>query len=195
MTDSKSVSTTAFSIGHGNRSASDFVALLRDAGVTCVVDVRAYPASRRHPQFARIALEPALRAAGIRYLWEGAALGGMRSPRADSPHVALSDSAMRGFADHTGSESFRAAVARFVETAAAAPTALMCAEKDPRHCHRAFIADALLLQGVDVLHLLGTNDVRRHHLSETARLTASQEVVYDTCIQMGLALNPTSQIS
>ena len=93
--------TTIFSIGHGNRSASDFVAQLRAAGVVCLVDVRAYPASRRHPQFSRMVLEPALRSAGIRYLWEGQALGGMRSPQPQSRHLALSDPAMRGFADHT----------------------------------------------------------------------------------------------
>lgn len=188
MTDRTAVSITIYSIGHGNRSASDFVAQLRAAGVVCLVDVRAYPASRRHPQFARMALETALRTAGIRYLWEGAALGGMRSPHAKSPHVALSDPAMRGFADHMTSLAFRAAIARLLDLAAATPTALMCAEKDPRHCHRAFIADAMLLAGAEVRHLLELNDVRRHVLSEGARLTPEGPVVYDACVQMGLAL-------
>ena len=188
MTDATAASTTIFSIGHGNRSASDFVAQLRAAGVDCLVDVRAYPASKRHPQFARMALEPALRAVGIRYLWEGTALGGMRSPQPRSRHVALSDPAMRGFADHTASPLFSGAIARLLGLAATTPTVLMCAEKDPRHCHRVFIADALLLAGVEVRHLLELNDVRRHVLSEGARLTEEGGVVYDSCVQMGLAL-------
>lgn len=181
--------TTIYSIGHGNRSASDFVAQLRAAGVLCLVDVRAYPASRRHPQFARMALEPALRAAGIRYLWEGQALGGMRSPQPQSPHLALTDPAMRGFADHTASEAFREAITRVHGLAGSTPTALMCAEKDPRHCHRALIADALLLAGAEVRHLLDLNDVRRHVMSEGARMTPEGGVVYDTCVQMGLSLD------
>ena len=181
--------TTIFSIGHGNRSASDFVAQLRAAGVVCLVDVRAYPASRRYPQFSRMVLEPALRGAGIRYLWEGEALGGMRSPRPQSPHLALSDPAMRGYADHMESAVFREAIARVLGLAATAPTALMCAEKDPRHCHRALISDALLLAGAEVLHLFELNDVRRHVMSEGARLTAEGGVVYDSSVQMGLSLN------
>ena len=188
MTDRSAEYPVIFSIGHGNRSASDFVAQLRAAGVACVVDVRAYPASRRHPQFTRMALEPALRAAGMRYLWEGPALGGMRSPRAGSPHVALTDPAMRGFADHTSSPEFREAIARMLDLAAATPTALMCAEKDPRHCHRSFIADALVLAGAEVRHILDLNDVRRHVLSEGVRLTTDGSPVYDACVQLGLAL-------
>ena len=66
---------------------------------------------------------------------------------------------------------------------------LMCAEKDPRHCHRALISDALLLRGAEVLHLFELNDVRRHIMSEGARLTAEGGVVYDSCVQMGLALH------
>ena len=122
-------------------------------------------------------------------LWEGEALGGMRSPRPQSPHLALSDPAMRGYADHMESAVFREAIARVLGLAATAPTALMCAEKDPRHCHRALISDALLLAAAEVLHLFELNDVRRHVMSEGARLTAEGGVVYDSSVQMGLSLN------
>jgi uncharacterized protein (DUF488 family) len=184
---------TVYSIGHGNRSASDFTAQLRAAGVACLLDVRAYPSSRRHPQFTRMALEPALRAAGIRYLWEGQALGGMRRGHDGSPHTALTDPAMRGYADHMASREFNDAVARLLKLAAETPLALMCAERDHRHCHRAFIADALLLAGAEVLHLVDLNDVRRHALSEGARLAADGTLVYDAGIQMGLALRQPDQ--
>jgi len=42
------------------------------------LDVRAYPVSRRHPQFSRPALAASLLGAGIEYQWQGKALGGMR---------------------------------------------------------------------------------------------------------------------
>lgn len=48
--------TTVFTIGHGNRPLDEFMALLRQARIERLVDVRAFPASRRHPQFARAAL-------------------------------------------------------------------------------------------------------------------------------------------
>lgn len=186
--DSTAAAVTVYSIGHGNRSASEFTAQLRAVGVAYVVDVRAYPSSRRHPQFTRMALEPALRTAGIRYLWEGPALGGMRRAHDGSLHTVLTDPAMRGYADHMASREFNDAVARLLKLAAAMPLVLMCAERDHRHCHRAFIADALLLAGAEVLHLVDLNDVRRHALSDGARLAADGTIVYDAGIQMGLAL-------
>ena len=80
---------TLYSIGHGSRSSDDFLALLRRHAIDCLVDVRAYPRSKRHPQFSRIALEGVLSVQGIRYVWEGEALGGMRRPRLASPHICL----------------------------------------------------------------------------------------------------------
>jgi len=44
-------------VGHGTLDADEFVALLRDAGVTRLVDVRTAPGSRRHPHFRREAME------------------------------------------------------------------------------------------------------------------------------------------
>ena len=64
-------------MGHGARSAVAFVFLLRQARIARLVDVRAYPVSRRHPQFTRDALSQSLREAGIAYDWQGRGLGGM----------------------------------------------------------------------------------------------------------------------
>src|SRR5688572_7325913 len=69
-------SSRLWTIGHGNRSSEDFVQLLQYANIETVIDVRAYPVSRRHPHFSRPPLAAALAGAGIEYLWEGAALGG-----------------------------------------------------------------------------------------------------------------------
>ncbi|MFN2643721.1 MAG: DUF488 family protein, partial [Burkholderiales bacterium] len=65
-------------VGHGARSAAAFVSLLQHARIDRLVDLRAYPGSRRHPHFAREPLSVSLAAAGIAYDWQGAALGGMR---------------------------------------------------------------------------------------------------------------------
>lgn len=180
--------TTLYTIGHGNRPVADFTALLAGAGIKCLVDVRAYPRSRRNPQFTRMALDPVLMARAIRYVWEGAALGGMRRPHAGSRHVALADAAHRGYADHMATDEFQLALGRLLALGAAQATVFLCAESNPQHCHRSFIADALLAQGVEVLHLMGPQDVRSHTLREGARLGPRGQVVYDACVQLGLAL-------
>ena len=180
--------TILYTIGHGNRTVEDFTALLKSARIECLVDVRAYPRSRRNPQFSRIALDPALKAGCMRYVWEGGPLGGMRRSRGDSPHLALADAAHRGYADHMATAEFEAALDRLVALGRARATAFMCAETNPEHCHRSFIADALLAQGVEVLHLMAPHDVRTHTLREGARLDERRRVLYDGCVQLGLAL-------
>ena len=40
--------------------------------------------------------------------------------------------------------------------------ALMCAEADPTHCHRFWVADALTVQGIPVMHIVNRDDLRPH---------------------------------
>lgn len=188
MKTAKPEQTAVYSIGHGSRICSEFVALLETVGVTCLVDVRAYPSSKRHPQFTRLALEPALKAARIRYVWEGEALGGMRRPVPGSRHIALTDPTLRGYADHMDSAVFKAGIERLAAMARLDTLAFMCAEKEPLHCHRSFIADALMLRGVRVLHLYAAGDVRQHSLRPEAQAVDEQHIVYDKGVQLGFAL-------
>lgn len=158
-----------YTIGHGNRPLEEFVGLLGDAGIQCLVDVRAYPASRRHPQFSREALESSLPTVGIRYVWEGRALGGRRKPARDSLHVALRNPGFRAYADHMGSEEFREGVVRLVNLAGTECAAVMCAERLPWQCHRFLISDYLVAGGEKVAHLVNTGAARDHRLNPVAR--------------------------
>ena len=65
-----------FSIGHSNIPAERFLAMLRDAGVNAVADVRSSPYSRWFPWFSQKALTARLAAAGIGYTAIGDTLGG-----------------------------------------------------------------------------------------------------------------------
>jgi uncharacterized protein (DUF488 family) len=65
-----------YTIGHGNRKAPDFLALLKEYGIKYLVDVRSIPHSRFHPQFNRNALESFLSQHDIRYVFMGDELGG-----------------------------------------------------------------------------------------------------------------------
>ncbi len=169
---------TLYSAGHSNRRVEELVALLRAAGVTTLVDVRAQPASARHPQFAMDALRAALERVGIVYHWAGRQLGGFRQPRPDSPHIALESEGFRGFADHMDTDAFRRGVAQLVNLGMKTPTAFLCAERLPESCHRSLIADYLTLQGITVRHLIDAAETREHRLNPLAR-TESGKLVYD----------------
>jgi uncharacterized protein (DUF488 family) len=116
-------------VGHGARSAVAFVFLLQQWRIETVVDVRAYPASRRYPQFSRGALAQTLAAAGIRYEWHGQALGGMRKG---------------GYGPHIETPLFIAAAGSLVATSRSQRLCIMCAETEPADCHRAYISDWLV---------------------------------------------------
>src|SRR2546426_11205548 len=73
-----------YTVGHSTRSIEALVALLEAHRVGLVVDVRRYPASRRHPHFAEQPLAAALHAAGIGYRHEPD-LGGGRARRPGRP--------------------------------------------------------------------------------------------------------------
>jgi uncharacterized protein (DUF488 family) len=169
---------TLYSVGHSNRTVAELIALLKSAGVATLVDVRAQPASARHPQFALEALRAALEREGIVYHWAGRSLGGFRRPRADSPHIALESEGFRGFADHMETEAFQRGVSQLVNLGMKSPTAFMCAEKLPEQCHRTLIADYLTLQGIAVVHLIDATETREHRLNPLAR-TESGKLVYD----------------
>src|SRR5690349_16398559 len=135
-----------WSIGHGARPLDEFLALLRDADISVLADVRSFPGSRRHPHFGAAALAAALRDAGIEYV-HLIGLGGRREPREDSPHRALRVAAFRAYADHMASEEFARDYARLTELARERRTAFMCAETLWWRCHRRMIADRLTVDG------------------------------------------------
>lgn len=184
-----SADVAVYTIGHGNRPFEELVALLRGSGVQCLVDVRAHPGSRRHPQFSKAALESALPAHGIAYVWEGAALGGRRRPRPDSDNVALRNASFRAYADHMATADFASARERLVERAGAARTAIMCAERLPWQCHRFLISDSLVAEGATVLHIIDDKPPRPHRLNAIARRAPDGSLVYDVNTQAPLGLD------
>jgi uncharacterized protein (DUF488 family) len=156
--------------------------VLQEPGVRTLIDVRRFPGSRRHPQFSRDTLSASLAAAGIEYVHE-AALGGRREPRPDSPNTAWRVAAFRGYADYMEQAAFRAALARLLLRAAAAPTVILCAEAVPWRCHRRLIADAAVVQGFEVIHLLAPGRAESHALNPLARCVpagaAGWRLIYD----------------
>lgn len=176
-------------VGHGTLSQDAFLELLQGAGVQHVVDVRRYPGSRRHPHVSRDRLRVWLERAGIGYTWEED-LGGRRSGAPDSPHLALRNASFRAYADHLGTEAFRAALERVVQLARRETTAVMCAESVWWRCHRRLLADAAQLRWREqVQHLMHDGRLQPHVLTEGVRVDHG-ELVYDVGVDRPLDLTP-----
>ena len=148
---------TVLTVGHSTHALETFVALLQQHGVTAVADVRSAPYSRFNPQFNREPLAEALGSEAIRYVFLGNALGG----RSDAP-ACYEDGRIR-YDRVAATQSFRSGLARVVQGAARYRIALMCAEKEPLHCHRTLlVARALDEQGVDVAHIHADGRLEPH---------------------------------
>ncbi|HMF04830.1 MAG TPA: DUF488 domain-containing protein [Acidimicrobiia bacterium] len=172
------MSRSLMTVGHGTLTADELARLVTGAGVEELVDVRSFPASRRHPQFRREAMEQWLPDAGVSYRWEPR-LGGRRRPAPDSPHGALRVAAFRGYADHMETPEFRDALDVLLTEAATRPTAVMCAESLWWRCHRRLLADSVVLvRGTPVEHLFHDARVEAHRPTPEARVDGSR-LVYD----------------
>jgi uncharacterized protein (DUF488 family) len=184
--------------GHGTETADRTIGLLREAGVSSLVDIRTAPGSRRNPQFARAALEEWLPAAGIAYRWEKR-LGGFRRPSPDNPDAVWREDMFRGYAEHMRSPDFLAAIdavlaeaelaeaelaeAELAEAEAEPEThrvTVMCSESLWWRCHRRLVADfAAVARGIEVSHLMHDGRLEAHRLTPGVRLRDDGLLVYD----------------
>jgi uncharacterized protein (DUF488 family) len=166
-----------YTIGHSTRPLDDLLASLKAHHIQTLVDIRAFPMSRRLPQFNRDSLEHALPASGILYVWMKA-LGGYRKKiLEDSPNVAMRNQSFRNYADYMLTPEFEKAMGELIALADRSPTAYMCAERVYFRCHRMLVSDWLVAHGNEVLHIDGTGPVKTHKLTAEARLIEGQ-VIY-----------------
>ncbi len=154
-------------IGHSTRPISEFVEILAAFSIQRLIDVRTVRRSRHNPQFNEELLAPSVGPFGIAYE-TAPELGGLRKPRKESRNLGWRNLSFRGYADYMGTEEFGRALTKLIERSQSASTAIMCAEAVPWRCHRSLIADALLLHGVDVRHLMGPTSAVAHRLTPFA---------------------------
>ena len=165
-------------VGHGTASQDEFSELLASAGVQALVDVRIAPGSHKFPHFGKDRLAEWLPAAGVAYRWEKR-LGGFRKLPPDSPDTALRNDSFRAYAAYMRSPEFLDALAGLITQAADQPVVIMCSETVWWRCHRRLIADhALLLDGLDVLHLMPGGKLAPHQPTSGVRV-AGNELFYD----------------
>ena len=138
-----------FTIGYEGTTVAEFIAALQRSGVQRVIDVRALPLSRR-PGFSKSPLSAALAEAGIEYV-HLKALGTPADGRAAARAGRHSD-LERIYAGQLELPEAIAQAALMLELVREKPSALLCMEREPAHCHRTLLLDAVA-PDAEVLHL------------------------------------------
>ncbi|MBV9522452.1 MAG: DUF488 domain-containing protein [Alphaproteobacteria bacterium] len=171
---------TIFTIGHATRTSAAFIALLQEAGIERLVDVRTVPRSRTNPQFNREILPRTLNEVGIAYT-HLAPLGGLRGrshPPGASPNTLWRNDSFRNYADYAMGPAFHAGLERLRELAGEGRCAVMCAEAVWWRCHRRIIADYLIAGGIPVMHIMAPRRVEPARLTPGARLLPDGALLY-----------------
>lgn len=138
-----------FTIGYGNRSIEDFLALLQRYQIAYLIDVRSQPYSRYSPAFSKDALEKQLSQYNIRYVFMGDTLGGR--PKDASCYV----DGKVDYAQVREKAFYQQGIGR-LRTAweKQLRVAIMCSESKPQECHRSkLIGNTLIEQGIAVEHI------------------------------------------
>jgi uncharacterized protein (DUF488 family) len=138
-----------FTIGYEGTTVPEFIGALKQAGVERVIDVRALPLSRR-PGFSKTALRAALGEAGIEYLHLkalGTPADGRAAARAGR-HADLE----RIYSGQLELPEAIAQSAQMLDLAKEKPSALLCMEREPAHCHRTLLLNAVAADA-EVTHL------------------------------------------
>lgn len=169
-----------FTIGHSTRPLNDFIDLLEEAGVNLVVDVRTVPRSRTNPQFNMSTLPDALMPCGIGYT-HAPDLGGLRGKSQEIPPTVngfWTNDSFHNYADYALTPPFHEALVRLMEEGQETTTAIMCAEAVWWRCHRRIIADYLIAQGKDVIHIMGEGRLDKAILTKGAVIGTDRSVRY-----------------
>ncbi len=163
-----------YTIGYGNRSIEQLIAILQEYEIAYLVDVRSAPYSRYKPEFSKDALAGELQRHRISYVFMGDTLGGRPEDK---------DCYVNGRVAYEKVEStagYRRGIQRILTAfAQQRRVALMCSEGKPENCHRSkLIGVTLEEQKVPVIHI-DENDDQRSQTEVLDRLTAGQQSLFD----------------
>ncbi|MEV8554488.1 DUF488 domain-containing protein [Streptomyces glaucescens] len=157
-------------LGHSTRGFDEVMEMLRAHDVTCLVDVRSFPSSRKYPQWNRSAIEESL-PSGIGYRWIRRLGGRRHTPKGvPSENGAWRVKAFRDYADYMADEEFAAGLEELLRLAERERPAIMCSEAVPWRCHRRLITDALIVAGVEVVHIMSPASSKPAVLNEHAQV-------------------------
>ena len=157
-----------YTIGHSNRTMSEFINLLHNFNITHLVDIRTVPKSRHVPWFNEKNLAARLSKEKIAYI-HMSELGGLRHARKNSINQGWHNAGFRGFADYMQTPEFYLGIKKLNQLFKSKnKIVIMCAEAVPWRCHRSLIADAELVRGITVLDIMSKTTLHTHTLTPFA---------------------------
>lgn len=168
-----------WTIGHSTRPIEDFVLLLKENGIQCLVDVRSYPSSRKNPQFNQDALNDSLSDSHIKYV-HLPSVGGKRSKQADMDHEMngyWTHPSFHNYADYALTQDFQDGLSELIQFAQSFNTAMMCSEAVWWKCHRRILTDYMLSRQFIVKHIMGHNQVNDAQMFEGA-IVQNNKIIY-----------------
>ncbi|MFC3039675.1 DUF488 family protein [Virgibacillus xinjiangensis] len=149
-----------YTIGHSGHDKQHFLQMLEAAGIEYVADIRAFPASRKHPQFNKESMDDWLGEAGLDYR-HFSLLGGRRSRSGEigeDLNAGWNNRSFHNYADYTLTEMFQNGLEGLQAEARKKNLVYMCSERHPARCHRLLISNWLQANGWDVFHLIKNSE-------------------------------------
>lgn len=176
-----------YTIGHSTHDEKEFLKLLHDAGVELLVDVRAFPGSRKFPWFHADRMNEWLPENGIEYM-HIRELGGRRRKSKIVPedvNAGWNNRSFHNYADYTQEDEFNEGLQKLHDASTEKRVAICCSERHPARCHRMLISNYIALHGDEVFHILdgkeGKTIVERHETGRWGAVPVRREdgeVVY-----------------
>jgi uncharacterized protein (DUF488 family) len=121
---------------------------LKEHKINLLVDVRSWPTSKV-AHFKREIMERWLAQAGVKYIWLGEELGGYRAG---------------GYERYMEADEFKRGLEKLLSLAKKGRLCICCMERNPKHCHRRFIARKVMEKGNEVIHILGAGKTYKAEL-------------------------------
>ena len=143
-----------FTIGYAQFSIDAFLDTLRKYDISAIADVRSAPFSKYKPDFIKDKIQKHLGRNHMAYLF----LGDMLGARIKDPAVYLDNKL--SYELLSKSDFWTKGINKLLDESGKYRLAIMCAEKDPLHCHRTFL----------ICRTLRSFSLRIHHILEEGSL-------------------------
>jgi len=145
-----------FTIGHSNRTLNEFISLLNNLSINCVVDARSKPYSKYAKQFNKETIKKFLEDNKIYYIFMGNELG------AKTENAKFLTKGEVDFNKLRESPDFKNGISRIIDGLNKKfNIAIMCSEKNPIDCHRfSLISKELKFRGIEVKHIISAGEIK-----------------------------------
>lgn len=160
-----------YTIGHSSHSKEFFRKMLKEQSIEFLADVRAFPGSRKWPQFSKDEFPKWLEAENIQYQ-HFPKLGGRRRKSKvieEQVNAGWNNQSFHNYADYTLTDEFKEGIDELLAIAKDKRAAYCCSERHPSRCHRFLISNWLVANGHNVFHIIdgkdGTVELVEHEIA------------------------------